>query len=180
VGRGRPAIEPVNPTAKRVLGIDTSLRCTGVGVVEASGGRLAAVEFGTLRTRRTATLSDCLRGLMEGIEATIERTRPGAAAIEGAFFCRNANTAMILGQARGVAIAACARRGLPVYEYAPRRVKQAVVGFGGAAKEQVQKMVLARLGLRGPVQEDAGDALAIAVCHLQCHGGHRALQPQPI
>jgi crossover junction endodeoxyribonuclease RuvC len=101
-------------------------------------------------------------------------------AIEGAFFHKNAKTAMILGQARGVAIAACAARGLPIYEYAPRRVKQAVVGAGGASKDQVRQMVMAMLGLREEPQEDASDALAIAVCHLHNRTGHRALAPEPI
>jgi crossover junction endodeoxyribonuclease RuvC len=164
----------------RVLGIDTSLRCTGLGVVETAGSRLAALEYGTLKMPQRLPLSECLKGLLEGVGAAVDRTKPDAVAIEGAFFFKNAGTAMILGQARGVAIAACAARSVPVYEYAPRRVKQAVVGYGAAGKEQVQKMILSMLALRGPISEDASDALALAICHLHNRSGHAALMPPTI
>jgi crossover junction endodeoxyribonuclease RuvC len=155
---------PGNPT--RVLGIDTSLRSTGVGVVEARGNRLAAVHVGRLKVQAKAPLSECLGVIHAGIAETIEQTAPDGVAIEGVFFSRNVRTAVILGEARGAAIAACTRSGLPVYEYAPRRVKQAVCGFGSASKEQVRKTLMSLLGLSAEPQEDAGDALAIAICHL--------------
>lgn len=98
------------------------------------------------------------------------RGKPDAVALEGGFFCKNVKTAVILGEARGVVIAACAGAGVPVYEYSPRRVKQAVVGFGNAGKEQVQKMVMAILRLDEKPHEDAADALAIALCHLHTVG----------
>lgn len=164
----------------RVLGIDTSLRSTGVAVVEAAGSTLSAVEYGPLKNSRKAALSECLKRLDEGLCELIARTSPDAAAIEGAFYSKNARTAMILGQARGVAIAACARAGLPVYEYAPRRVKQALVGVGSASKQQVRRMVMTLLNLTEEPQEDAGDALAIAVCHLHSRSGHAALAPSEI
>jgi crossover junction endodeoxyribonuclease RuvC len=164
----------------RVLGIDTSLRSTGLGVVEAAGSRLAAVEYGTLRMPARAALSECLKKLGAGMAAIIDRTKPEAAAVEGVFYCKNAGTAMILGEARGVVIATCAARDLPVYEYAPRRVKQAVVGFGGAGKEQMQKMVASLLALRETPQEDASDALALALCHLHSRTGITALMPKPL
>ena len=170
----------MSKTDIRILGIDTSLRSTGVGVVAAAGSRMAAVEYGALRASARIPVSECLTRLSRGIADIIERTRPEAAAIEGAFFSKNANTAMVLGQARGVVIAACALRGIPVYEYAPRRVKQAVVGFGGAEKEQVRKMVVSLLGLKEEPQEDAGDALALAICHLHSRTGIAALMPEPI
>ena len=110
----------------------------------------------------------------------IDRTRPEAAAIEGIFFCKNIKTVMMLGEARGVVIAACAVKGVPVYEYAPRRVKQAVVGFGGAEKGQVARMVMSLLALREEPQEDAADALALAICHLHNRTGCAALMPKPI
>lgn len=155
----------------RVLGVDTSLRSTGFGVVESAGSRLIAVEYGNFRMHRSMKHSECLSGISLGLEDVIERTAVDAVAIEGAFFFKNAKTAMVLGEARGTAIAICAGKGLPVFEYAPRRVKQAVVGFGGAAKEQVSQMVVRLLNLDETPQEDASDALAIAVCHLNSRRG---------
>jgi crossover junction endodeoxyribonuclease RuvC len=149
-------------------------------VVEACGNRLAAIEFSALRMPQRAPLSECLSNLLRGIGEILSRCAPDAVAIEGAFFCKNAATAMILGQARGVAIAACAAQAVPVYEYAPRRVKLAVVGFGGASKEQVQKMVASLLALRDDPQEDAGDALALAICHLHSRTGYAALAQAPL
>lgn len=110
----------------------------------------------------------------------IDRTRPDAAAIEGVFFCKNIKTVLMLGEARGVVIAACAVRGIPVYEYAPRRVKQAVVGIGSAEKAQVAKMVMTLLALREEPQEDAADALAVAICHLHNRSGCAELMPEAI
>jgi crossover junction endodeoxyribonuclease RuvC len=155
----------------RVLGIDTSLRSTGFGVVEADGNRLRAIENGHLAMAARLRHSECLAGIGSGLDAIIARTQPDAIAIEGAFFFKNARTAMILGEARGAAICVCARHALPIFEYAPRRVKQAVVGFGGAGKEQVRKMVMTLLALRDEPQEDAGDALAVAICHLHTRTG---------
>lgn len=159
-------------TPLRVLGIDTALRTTGVGVVEATGPRLLAIEYGLLRNPARRPLSACLAHIHAALTELIARTAPGAVAIEGAFFSRNARTALTLGQARGAALAACAAAGLPIYEYAPRRVKQAVVGFGGAEKGQVRAMVMRLLNLREEPAEDAGDALAIAISHL-----HAAARP---
>jgi len=102
----------------------------------------------------------------EGLDDIINATHPDVVSIEGAFYCKNVKTAMVLGEARGVAIAACARHGLAIYEYAPRRVKQALVGYGRAEKDQVAKMVKMLLGLEEQPQSDAADALAIAICHI--------------
>jgi len=110
----------------------------------------------------------------------IERSRPSAVAIEGVFFCKNVKTVLMLGEARGAVITACVAQGVPVYEYAPRLVKRAVVGFGGAEKEQVAKMVMTLLALREQPQEDAADALAIAICHLHNLTGYSALMPKPV
>ena len=164
----------------RILGIDTSLRSTGVGVVEAQGNKLSAVEYRTIKTSAKSRLSECLGLLNKELLDIIKRHNPDAAAIEGAFFCKNVKTAMILGHARGTAIAACNSLDLPVYEYAPRKVKQAVVGFGTAGKTQVRKMVMTLLALDEEPEEDAGDALAIAVCHLHNRSAHEALAPKEI
>jgi crossover junction endodeoxyribonuclease RuvC len=164
----------------RIIGVDASLRATGVGVVEAAGNRLIAVEALTLRSQPDAPHSACLRALQEQFGAVLDRTRPRAAALEGGFFLKNARTALILGEARGVIIATCAAAGVPVYEYAPRKVKQAVVGTGAAHKEQVVRMVTAMLGLARPPGEDEADALALAICHLNSRTRYTALQPEPL
>ena len=164
----------------RVLGIDTSLRSTGVAVLDTRGSRISVVEYGLLKTPPKKPLSVCLKRLHHGLTEIIEKLQPHCVAIEGIFFCKNAKTAVILGEARGAAIAACAARNLPVYEYAPRRVKQAVVGFGAASKEQVGKMVVSLLSLEETPPEDASDALAIAICHLHSMTKHAALAPKEI
>jgi crossover junction endodeoxyribonuclease RuvC len=164
----------------RVLGIDTSLRSTGVAVVEAMGSRLTLVDYAVLTVPARARLSACLLRLQTGLADMVSRCDPQAAAIEEAFFAKNARTAMILGQARGVAIAACAARKIPVFEYAARRVKQAVVGFGAASKEQVQSMVVRQLSLTATPPEDASDAIAVAICHLHNRTGCAALMPEAI
>lgn len=127
---------------------------------------MSALWHGRVRNARSLPLSGCLLALQEAITEHIETHKPQAAAIEGVFFSKNIHTTLILGHARGVLIAQCTRMGLPVYEYEPRRVKQAVVGFGGAAKEQMQQMVMRLLNLPQLPQEDEADALALAICHL--------------
>lgn len=154
------ATEPV-----RILGIDTSLRSTGVGIVEARGSEMRAVAYGRIRNKPGDPHSLCLKNIFDSITELIEAHAPDCAAIEGAFFAKNPNTAMVLGQARGTAIAACAKKGLPITEHSPRKVKQAIVGSGAAQKDQVAKMVVRLLRLAEQPQEDAADALAIAICH---------------
>ena len=164
----------------RVLGVDTAVRSSGVAVVEAKGNSLSAVEHGVIKNQAKLPLSECLKNLQEGLVAIIKRSRPDVAAIEGIFYSRNVKTAVALGHARGVVIAACAAAGVPVYEYAPRRVKQALVGHGSADKTQVRKMVMALLDLGNEPAEDAGDALAMAICHLHNRTRHEMLAPESI
>lgn len=149
----------------KILGIDTSLRSTGVGIIEARGQDMRAVVYGRIRNKPSAPHSQCLKNIFNSITDLIEEHHPGCAAIEGAFFAKNAKTAMVLGQARGTAITACARQGLDITEHSPRRVKQSIVGTGTAQKDQVAKMVVRLLNLDEQPQEDAADALAIAICH---------------
>jgi len=151
-----------------------------VAVVEARGSRVCAIEYGKISIAARSRLSECLARLAQGLTEVIRRSGAEAAAVEGIFYCKNAKTALVLGEARGVAIATCTAHGLPVFEYAPRRVKQAVVGFGGADKQQVRSMVMSLLGLEKAPQDDAGDALAIGLCHLHDRTGHGLLQPEPI
>ena len=166
--------------AVRVMGIDTSLRSTGVAVVEGQGSSFKCVAQATLRVPSKAPHSECLAIIHDGLRAMISEAAPEAASIEGAFFGRNAQTAMILGEARGTAIVTCRLAGLPVFEYAPRKVKQALVGYGAAQKAQVRAMVMRMLGLSDEPQEDAGDALALAICHLNHRTSVAALQPKEI
>jgi crossover junction endodeoxyribonuclease RuvC len=164
----------------RVVGIDASLRSTGVGVVESAAGRLRAVEFNLIKNPAARPHSECLRLILGELEALCKRCKPQAAAIEGGFYFKNAKTALVLGEVRGVVIAASASAGVPIYEYSPRLVKQALTGFGAAQKDQVSKMVKVILGVSGEIQEDAADALAIAICHMQSQTGIAELRPEPI
>ncbi len=149
----------------RILGIDTSLRSTGVGIVEAQGSKLRAVAYGRIRNTPSDPHSRCLENIFDAVTELIDQHAPDCVAIEGAFFAKNANTAMVLGQARGAAIAACAKKGLGITEHSPRKVKQSLVGSGAAQKDQVAKMVVRLLNLAEQPQEDAADALAVAICH---------------
>lgn len=163
-----------------MLGIDTSLRSTGLGVVEGIGSKLQYIDCGFLKTTPKWLHSKCLKTIADGINKIIEETKPSAVSIEGSFFYKNAKTAMVLGEARGVAIATCAAHGLPIYEYAPRRVKQAVVGYGNAEKQQVAKMVMTLLNLQEQPQSDAADALAIAICHIHSYKNFPGMQSDAI
>jgi crossover junction endodeoxyribonuclease RuvC len=150
----------------RILGLDTALRTTGYGIVDTDGRTFAVVDCGIIRTSPKERLAECLRRLGGGIRELAESYAPDVVAIEGTFFFKNARTAMVLGMARGAAISALTERGIPIYEYAPRRVKQAVCGYGNAGKEQVALLVAQILGVPlGEVKDDASDALALAICH---------------
>lgn len=148
----------------RILGIDPGSRATGFAVIEAHGDRLRACGFGVIRTG-SATLPRRLGEIFDGIGQVIAEFTPQVLAIESVFLSRNAQSALKLGQARGAAICAATRIGLPVYEYAPRAVKLAVVGSGRAEKAQVQHMMRQILQIGDALPADAADALAVAVCH---------------
>ncbi len=154
------AVKPI-----RILGIDTSLRSSGVGIIEVKGSEMRALAYGRIRNKPSAPHSLCLENIFNSISDLIDEHAPDCAAIEGAFFAKNAKTAMVLGQARGSAITACAKKGLDITEHSPRKVKSAIVGTGAAQKDQVAKMVMRLLNLSEQPQEDAADALAIAICH---------------
>lgn len=164
----------------RILGVDTSLRSSGVAVIELYGQQMRALVYGRIQNKATLPHTGCLAAIHQELDKLITEFEPDEAAIEGAFFAKNAKTAMILGQARGVVLAACALRTLPVYEYSPRLIKQAVVGTGAASKEQVAKMVMRLLSLSEQPQEDAADALAAAICHAHQRGLPEALRLKPI
>ncbi|MBM4152394.1 MAG: crossover junction endodeoxyribonuclease RuvC [Kiritimatiellaceae bacterium] len=164
----------------RILGIDTSLRSSGVAVIEVCGQKMRALAYGRIHNKATLPHTGCLAAIHVEIDKLITEFEPDEAVIEGAFFAKNAKTAMILGQARGAVLSACALRTLPVYEYSPRSIKQAAVGAGSATKEQVAKMVMRLLSLKEPPQDDAADALAAAICHAHQRGLPEALRSRPI
>lgn len=147
-----------------ILGIDPGSRITGFGLVEAQRQGQRYISSGTIRPDGDA-FPKRLAQIFTGLTSIIERHQPDVVAVESAFMSRNADSALKLGQARGVAIAAAARFDLQVVEYTPRAVKQSVVGNGGADKAQVQGMICRLLGLQGTLGADAADALAIAMCH---------------
>ena len=154
--------------AVRILGIDPGLRITGFGVLDKSGQRLAYVTSGCIRTPAGA-LSERLKAILDGLDEVIAGCRPEQVALEKVFVNVNPQSTLLLGQARGTAICAAVMHGLPVSEYTALQVKQAVVGKGHAAKDQVQEMVKRLLKLAGDPNPDAADALACAICHA--HGG---------
>ena len=152
----------------RILGIDPGLRVTGFGVIEKTGQQLAYVASGCIRTP-AGELPQRLKSIVEGLNEVIAAYRPDQVAVEKVFVNVNPQSTLLLGQARGAAICAAIMKDLPVAEYTALQVKQAVVGKGKAAKEQVQEMVKRLLNLEGDPQADAADALACAICHA--HGG---------
>lgn len=164
----------------RILGVDTSLRSSGVAVIEVSGQKTRALVYGRIQNKPACPHTACLAEIHRHVDQLITEFQPDEAVIEGAFFAKNAKTAMILGQARGVVLAVCALRGVPVYEYSPRSIKQATVGAGAASKEQVGKMVMHLLGLAELPQEDAADALAAAICHAHQRTLPETLRSKPV
>ncbi len=151
-----------------VIGIDPGTATTGYGLVrEAADGSLTAVAYGVITTPARTPMPERLRTLFHRLQEIVLLHRPASGAVEKLFFQRNVTTAMSVGQARGVALLALAEAGLHVSEYTPMEIKQAVAGYGGAPKRQVQEMVRALLGLEDiPRPDDAADALAVAICHL--------------
>ena len=149
----------------RILGIDPGSRITGYGIIKHEGNRLIHVDNGAVHTDSHKDFPARLKKIYGALADVIEQYRPDAVAVENIFFATNVQSALKLGQARGVAIVAGVNAGLPVFEYTALQVKQAVVGHGRAAKEQVQHMVKVLLGLPEIAQADASDALAVAICH---------------
>jgi crossover junction endodeoxyribonuclease RuvC len=151
----------------RVLGLDPGTATTGYGVVEQVRGELQMVTFGTIRTAAGQPLVARLQEIYRAIKALTVQWTPEESAVEELFFSRNARTAMSVGHARGVTLLALADAELPVAEYTPLQIKQAVTGYGNADKAQVQEMVRLLLGLEKPPRpDDAADALAVAICHI--------------
>ena len=149
----------------KILGIDTSLRSSGYGVLVAEGSRLRALDFGRIRNAPKAPLSECLRTIHTRVAELLAEHAPDVLAIESVIYGKNAGTMLVLGEARGAVITAAAAASVPIYEYEPHRVKMAVCGNGIAEKLQVQRMVKTLLALPELPQNDAADALALAIAH---------------
>lgn len=160
--------------ARRILGIDPGLRMTGFGVISVAGNRLTYVTCGCIRSG-DGELPDRLRVILTDLAEVIARHRPTEVAIEKVFANVNPQSTLLLGQARGAAISAAVLAELPVIEYTALQVKQAVVGHGKAAKEQVADMVRRLLSLPGAPSPDAADALACAIAHAHSANGYRGL-----
>ena len=150
----------------KILGVDPSLRSTGYGVIEAAGSTVSAITAGEICNPPSLRPSLCLVKISDTITAVLNQYQPSVVAIEGLVYVQNSRIAFTLGQVRGVIIAAAARRGLEIFEYAPRQVKRAVTGMGRAGKTQVAVMIKALLGLPETPSADASDALAIALSHV--------------
>ena len=160
----------------RVISIDPALRNTGVAVLDDSSGKIEALHFGVLSNAKNLPQSRCLVAIRDRLSDLVREYEPEECAVEGIIYVQSHRTAITMGAARGSAILACAEQGLPVFEYAPKRVKQAVVGKGSADKDQVAFMMRALLKLRETPPSDAADALAIGYAHLQAStGSHPAL-----
>ncbi len=161
----------MSKTRLRILGIDPGSRVTGFGVIDSDGRDSRHIASGCIRLGKDGLPARLGRVYAEIVDVVAEY-KPELLAVEQVFMARNAAAALTLGQARGAAIAACVQAGLTVHEYAPRAIKLAVVGNGGADKKQVQHMVRILLGLNQNPAADAADALAVALCHSHTNSTH--------
>lgn len=164
--REAPKTSVRRPAREMILGIDPGSILTGWGIIELEGNQLHHGAHGVIATSASATQAERLKQIYRGIHQVMRRYRPAAVSLEKVFFSRNVQSALKLGQARGVALLAAAENQVAAAEYSATEIKVAVVGYGHATKEQIQKMVSALLGLRGPLRADAADALAAAICHV--------------
>jgi crossover junction endodeoxyribonuclease RuvC len=175
LGGGKRAPEPVFQSSyssasnknQIIIGVDPSLRGTGYGVIQLAAPHPRALAHGTIACPVGWERSHCLLKISRTLREVVARHRPTVCAIEGLFYAQNLQTALIMGEARGAALAALAEAGLEIYEIAPRKVKQAIVGYGAAEKLAVSKMVQRLLQLPEPPSPDAADALALALAHAQ-------------
>lgn len=161
----------------RILGIDPGYAIVGFGVLDYAGARFAPLEYGAITTQAGEEFTKRLRAIYDDMTFLLERFTPDSLSIERLFFYSNKTTAIDVAQARGVILLAAAQHGIPIYEYTPLQVKQAVVGYGRAEKKQVMDMTRRILSLQEiPQPDDAADALALAICHAHCCKGQRSLQ----
>lgn len=169
-----PTIPPATPASAAphgvILGVDPSLRSTGLGVIRAAQDQYTILEFAVIHCPPAWERSRCLGHIAGTVRTMIQRHHPTVCVIESLFHAQNYQTALILGEARGASLAIAAEAGLAIYELAPRRIKQAIVGYGAAGKPAVAKMVQRLLGLTEEPPADAADALALALAFAQVQG----------
>ena len=185
---GGPVAVPVFATGLRaaanhhrvILGVDPSLRGTGFGIVRMATPRPQTLAHGTIVCPASWGHSRCLVKITQTLRDAVTRHRPTVCVVEGLFYAQNLQTALIMGEARGAALVAVAEAGLEIFEIAPRKVKQAIVGYGAAQKLAVAKMVQRLLHLPEPPAPDAADALALALTHAQEHGRYTLSAPKRI
>lgn len=164
-----------------ILGIDPGTLITGYGIILVNGAHYQALDYGCIRPPASLKLSDRYLIIFNALDELIDKYKPEALSVETQFVKHNVSSAIKLGMARGIAIIAAKRKGIPVFEYTPMRAKRAVVGNGNSSKEQVQGMVQKLLRLaEPPTPEDASDALSLAICHAQASQSISALKPEEI
>lgn len=181
--KGTPAFVP--PSAQHtphgiILGIDPSLRGTGFGIIQNANPHPRTLTHGTISCPQTWERSRCLARISEMLRAEVKKYRPTVCVVESLFYAQNLQTAMILGEARGAALAAIAESGIAIFEIAPRKVKQAVVGYGAAQKSAVARMVQRLLSLPEVPAPDAADALALALAHARENSRYSLTPPKRI
>jgi len=163
-----------------ILGVDPSLRGTGYGVIRWAKSHPVALSHGTISCPQNWEHSRCLVKIVETLREVLKQHQPAVCVVEGLFYAQNLQTALVMGEARGAALAAIAEAGLEVFEIAPRKVKQAVVGYGAAQKSAVARMVQRLLNLPKPPAPDAADALALALAHAQENSRYNLTPPKRI
>ncbi len=159
----------------RILGIDPGTNITGYGIIDVEGNRLRHVDNGIIKTRSSDPLPLRLKAIYDGLSKVLTAFTPDNVSVEQVFLAKNPRAALTLGHARGTAVIAAVNLGIEVHEYSALQVKSAVVGYGHAAKQQVQHMVKALLNLPEIAQEDAADALAVAICHANSRTMQKAV-----
>ena len=174
-----PLRAPAN-THRVILGVDPSLRGTGYGVIRLARPHPLALAHGTICCPPGWEHSRCLVKISQTLREVLRKHQPAVCVVEGLFFAQNLQTAIVMGEARGAALATIAEAGLEIYEIATRKVKQAIVGYGAAQKLAVAKMVQRLLNLSGLPEPDAADALALALAHAQEQSRHGLAMPKQI
>ena len=164
------------PQRLRVLAVDPALRNTGYAVLEAEGKVIRSITYGVIQNHAKLLPSGCLVAIKERLHEVIQEFKPTECALEATIYVQSYRTAITLGSVRGAVLIAAAEHGLPIYDYAPREVKQAAVGRGGADKTQVAFMMRSMLRLRETPPPDAADALAVGLTHLQASQANLATQ----
>jgi crossover junction endodeoxyribonuclease RuvC len=163
-----------------ILGLDSSLRGTGYGVIRLAKPHPLALAHGTIACPPAWEHSRCLAKIVETLRDVLKQHQPTVCVVEGLFFAQNLQTAIVMGEARGAALAVIAEAGLEIFEIAPRKVKQAIVGYGAAQKSAVAKMVQRLLDLPKPPAPDAADALALALAHAQENSRYNLTSPKRV